>query len=688
MASSSMSGGGRRQPASLFPWLVPQPRPEPEPEVTSVTPMVNIVSSNPPPAQQTPVNRPPATASPPSAQQTPVNRPPATTRPQPILVPPDLLDINPDTVGSRAGEYDSRTALEILTDPGDEHRFGQVQTFKVLTGTSLDDETQEIAKELAHILKAVDPLVFSAIEPWYTTRLEQAPSTGLSTIPNAYSDMAFAYGQGILQPGRRSSYDISAEDPDSLSLTQDRTTQSVTNDDERWYRNPLPELSHPIQQALASIFDDWNPELASRAYLQNFLTERMAPFIREDALAAIPWDDLTTLGMVYYYHSLIETAHTENWNLDTARDPWVIRLDNEAFLANELLSDVTETPLENEARLLQEFDYASVEEARNNLLAQVQYAYETFDIQPPEDLHEWSVLELANEYHSLLSNVYLPYRNSESNTENFYAADDFVHGFSIVNFTVLSPEETRARLDGSHQEPNLDLVFFVASIFIEPLDWVMTGEQMIRAAEEEDWWLFALSGVLLLLPFASGKLAKGLSKSDEAVDVARVSRRAPAASGSNLIKQADGRFARPGYPAPKDLKKQLEYVAEYDPSQAWRAPDPGTKQQAHHMVPKGMKQSKEARDILEEKGISLHSYHNGVALEKHVHDLMAPGGDRGKDYANSVNAAILSLQHAPREEIEIFLEDLALRFSKLNAPDVDYSTRFQTDIMDWLATFK
>ena len=54
MASSSMSGGGRR-PASLFPWLVPQPRPEPEsePEVTSVTPMVDIVSSN-PPAQQTP----------------------------------------------------------------------------------------------------------------------------------------------------------------------------------------------------------------------------------------------------------------------------------------------------------------------------------------------------------------------------------------------------------------------------------------------------------------------------------------------------------------------------------------------------------------------------------------------------------------------------------------------------------
>ena len=47
-------GGGKpkSETALVFPWLVPQPQPEPEPEVTSVTPMVNIVSSNPPPTQQ------------------------------------------------------------------------------------------------------------------------------------------------------------------------------------------------------------------------------------------------------------------------------------------------------------------------------------------------------------------------------------------------------------------------------------------------------------------------------------------------------------------------------------------------------------------------------------------------------------------------------------------------------------
>lgn len=103
----------------------------------------------------------------------------------------------------------------------------------------------------------------------------------------------------------------------------------------------------------------------------------------------------------------------------------------------------------------------------------------------------------------------------------------------------MSPETTIAKLDGSHQESPLELVFFVASFFIEPLYWALTVQDMV-SAEEEDWWLLAVSGVLLLLPFASGKLAKRLSKSDEAVDVARVSHRTPAASRSNLVMRADG----------------------------------------------------------------------------------------------------------------------------------------------------
>ena len=36
------------EPDPVFPWLIPQPQTESEPDVTSVTPMINIISSNPP----------------------------------------------------------------------------------------------------------------------------------------------------------------------------------------------------------------------------------------------------------------------------------------------------------------------------------------------------------------------------------------------------------------------------------------------------------------------------------------------------------------------------------------------------------------------------------------------------------------------------------------------------------------
>ena len=94
----------------IFPWLVPQP--QPEPEVTSVTPMTNLVP-NKPQALESPDLADPS----PSesigqalssdsggqggrgASQTEI-RPPATTLPPAILVSPDLLDISEDAVGS------------------------------------------------------------------------------------------------------------------------------------------------------------------------------------------------------------------------------------------------------------------------------------------------------------------------------------------------------------------------------------------------------------------------------------------------------------------------------------------------------------------------------------------------------------------------------------------------------------
>jgi len=729
MASSSMSGGGRRprrqpkqQPTGWWPsWLPPynsgggDDPPEPEPESGSKPPPgIDVSGYTPtpgyslPPAPHVPSPSPappPGTNIPgytapssrparPPVSQGPESRPPATTRPGPTLVPPDLLDTNPDTVGSReqqiaalnngqastdiapdiggeryANEYDPRSILEFLTHPGEERTPVIVKTMSVMTGSSLDDEEQDADLAWNRFLQTVGPYAPIDYGPWYTTRLGPPPSSAPTPFQNNDGNKTSPDGSRDSQPDGRN--DNGTEDDEA---------------DERWYREPLPELNHPTRQALAHMFPQWNPDWTTREQLQLFLIERLSPFIVEEVLSAIPWGDFTELGMVYHYHSLIQSAHSENWSPRQSSNPWIRKLDTELFLAGELLSGVAAIPLENEARLLEEFGYPDAAYARYDLIIELQFAYGSLGIPPPDDLHEWSVLQLANEYRDVLANVFTPYYSKEMGAEAYSKSLEFVAGYEDIAHS--DPETMIARLEGRQQQTSLELVLFVASFFIEPVDWYLTGKEMVRAAEEEDWWGVFVNGVFLILPFVSGRVAKGLSNADQVREVSRVSRRAPAASGSNLIEHADGLLARPGRKAPKDLRKQLEYVAEYNPSQAWRAPDPGTKQQAHHMVPKGMAQSKEARDILEEKGISLHSYHNGIALEEHVHYLMAPRGDRGKDYADSVNAAILSLQHAPREEIEIFLEDLALRFDELNAPGVDYTARFQTDIMDWLATYK
>lgn len=225
---------------------------------------------------------------------------------------------------------------------------------------------------------------------------------------------------------------------------------------------------------------------------------------------------------------------------DGALDPWVSGL-NEAYAdADDLLWAVATLPLVNEARLIEEFGYASLEEAREGLSAQVQYAYEKFDIQAPEDLHEWSALELAKELYGLLKNVYEPFYAGESSAENFEKAYEFMADPEFSNRSVYHPSEAIARLDGSHPSSPMNLVFFVASFFIEPLDWGLTAGEMVSAAEDEDWWEVFLLGATAPLPGGLGRAAKGLRKVDDAVDLARRGYRASASSGSNFVMHTDG----------------------------------------------------------------------------------------------------------------------------------------------------
>lgn len=129
----------------------------------------------------------------------------------------------------------------------------------------------------------------------------------------------------------------------------------------------------------------------------------------------------------------------------------------------------------------------------------------------------------------MLANVFTPYYSKEMGAEVYSKSLDFVAGYEDIAHS--DPETIIARLEGRQQQTSLELVLFVASFFIEPLDWYLTGQEMVRAAEEEDWWGVFVNGVFLILPFVSGRVAKGLSNAGDAREVSRVSRRFTSVDG-------------------------------------------------------------------------------------------------------------------------------------------------------------
>ena len=538
---------------------------------------------------------------------------------------------------------------------------GVASTLRILHGTEPDDEEQSPVEELVKLVRSAGFVEHFENEPWYTTRL--GPT---------------------------------AEDTDFLTQTPDGTTHSVTDADERWYRFSEGDLHPYIQHALTGTFSSkWSEKWTKPEDLEGFLKGRLTPFLIKNYIDALPWDELTDLGMINMYHSLLETLWNEHWNTDSARDPWVSSLDDEFTDADDLLSVVAAVPLVNEARLLEEFDYAGVEEARGDLLDQVQYAYEKFDIRPPEDLHEWSALQLANELYSLLTGVFEPYAEDRSNTEYYQKAYDFVTDPDFVTIVGKAPSTTIDRLDGSQQESPLKLVFFVASFFIEPLDWYLTAQEMVSAAEDEDWWQVVLSGITGIAPGAFGRFVKR-GNADEVLSTVQLTRRSKAVNGfsepfqrpgSAYVMGVDNYVSRSvsGYTSRNAglLKTQMEKAAKVDDSFAWRLKT-HSDQQMHHIVPTGRWKGDEARRILSAQGVYVNSAYNGIALDKPIHRLT-----NSDKYTEAVSKVIVRLKNASPEIIAMFLEETAKRLQALNIyPKGDLLTaKFQTEIMDWLTNY-
>ena len=146
--------------------------------MTSVTPVINIVSSNPPPP----------------AQQTSAKPRPATTRPGAVPVPPDVLDISADSLGSRDQhmaalncgqstpdfppdfEWDPETCEAELLDICDrlcqQNPQAMTAVMNLIEGADPEDDEQTIQDRVKHHLRNLGMHDDFGRGDWYTTRLD------------------------------------------------------------------------------------------------------------------------------------------------------------------------------------------------------------------------------------------------------------------------------------------------------------------------------------------------------------------------------------------------------------------------------------------------------------------------------------------------------------------------------------
>jgi len=361
---------------------------------------------------------------------------------------------------------------------------------KIINGHDPDDDEQDTEQAWNNHLRILGLNDVFSQGDWYTTRLG-------TPFQNDSIDMAFADGNiGILQP------------PKPVAEEAHKTESQRIN---------LVSLDH-----LRKYVDGWDETWTTETDLSHFIIDKFA----NDYGIQVP-DDFADLSVEEQVMTLLQSVHyhreayySKTWQYESPHPLDILEEDYHDFLPLPELLDPR--PLNDLNALLEVLGLESGVDAVDYLRPKVGLVYAKLGHEVPEN---WGSVEnavlMANMLHTGIEDMFIRHESDSTFLSDYDPAviefrdRYFNSGYSTIN-------EDYQRLSGTSDSSLFGFVLSVLlSIAFEPVDWGLTGAEVVDAASKEDWGSVLLNTGLLLLPGVPGYTDNLMKLPDELADLAR-----------------------------------------------------------------------------------------------------------------------------------------------------------------------
>lgn len=380
---------------------------------------------------------------------------------------------------------------------------GAITFMGFITGYDAEDEEIDPITAMNNLFHLASGNAHFTGQAWETT----PASVGLMS-----PDIGMGGGMSPATSNMLLEGDMTPEDEEVIFESQALTEEEVANS---------PELNVPTQEYLSQIFpeEEWNPDWTTEAEFNVFLISRIQdryPGAAVGMLQGMSSDQLVQmyLAQVSSDYAVIEQEMSLGAGLEYPPNyvdllPVAGDLFDEQRMLLGLSQEMQSTALEDEQVLIDL--YGSPEAAREQLMIVMESTTQYLGQDMPEDAEDWSLLDLANAANDNILAVgdTAMALGSDGWSDAEWAAYS-AYEQSIFSNTYNTPREISEKLTGTYEPADYNGLLFVASVLFEPVDWIVTGVEVVNDLSKGNWGSAALNTGLAIMPFVGGWMDDGL----------------------------------------------------------------------------------------------------------------------------------------------------------------------------------